>query len=516
MTTPASITMRGRYRARAMEQLLLPRHGAQPDGPDRGPGRGYGQDAPITLNEELAGEIAQLIEAGVLRPGEKIPSVRAMCGQRKISQATVLLAYHRLEDRGLIQTRPRSGYYVSGHWKDLPREPEISHPALGTTEIDISDLVFEVLGAVKSRQVVPLGSAFPSPLLFPLTKLSKLLGSAARKLDPWATVRDLSPGSWELRRQIAKRYLTTGVHVPLDEIVVTAGAMEALNLCLQAVTQRGDIVAVESPAFYAGLQAIERLGLRAIEIPTHPREGVDLAALEQALAKNDIKACWFMPSFQNPLGSLMPDAKRKALVELLEPHGVPLIEDDVYAELHFGAQPATPAKAFDRAGLVLHCGSFSKCLAPGYRIGWAAPGRFMRQVSRLKLMTSVATNIPAQEALAQYLKQGGYEHHLRQLRHTLQAQQNDLLLALGEQFPPGTRITRPQGGYFLWVELPEHVDTLNLHRQAASLGISISPGPMFSATRGYKNCMRLNYGHPWSPQIADAVATLGQLIKQAG
>ena len=468
----------------------------------------------MTLYEQLAGELTRSIESGVLRPGEKIPSVRQMCSQRQLSQATVLQAYHALEDRGLIQTRPRSGYYVSGLWKGMPPEPGITVPAVDATAIDISELVFEVLGAVKSAKVVPLGSAFPSPLLFPLPKLARLLGSAARRLDPWATVRDLPPGSWELRRQIARRYLELGAQVPVDEVIITAGAMEALNLCLQAVTRSGDVVAVESPAFYAALQAIERLGLRAVEIPTHPREGVDVAALEAALQQHDIKACWFMTSFQNPTGSLMPGDNRRQLVELLARHGVPLIEDDVYAELHFGPRPEPPAKAYDREGLVLHCGSFSKCLAPGYRIGWAAPGRYTRQVSRLKLMTSVATNIPAQEALAQFLKLGGYEHHLGQLRRTLQSQQAAMLQLLGEHLPAGTRITRPQGGYFVWIEFPVSVDTLGLHRQAAALGISVSPGPMFSATRGFRNCMRLNYGHPLGKPMVDAVARLGQLAAE--
>ena len=465
----------------------------------------------MTLYRELATEVAGMIESGVLRPGEKIPSVRAMCARRKLSQSTVLQAYHQLEDRGLIEARPRSGYVVSAWWKDLPKEPAVSRSPRAATAVDVSDLVYDILDATRNRALVPLGSAFPSPLLFPLPRLAQLLGGVARQLDPWATVTDLPPGNAELRRQIARRYLMAGVQVPLEDIIITSGAMEALNLCLQAVTEPGDIVAVESPAFYGALQALERRGLRALEVPTHPRDGVELDSLERMLRKHPVKACWFMSNFQNPLGGSMPEQNRKQLVALLAARGIPLIEDDVYSELYFGGEPPQPLKAHDRAGLVLHCGSFSKCLAPGYRIGWAAPGRYAAQVARLKFTASISTTVPTQEALARYLGEGGYEYHLRRLRHALQAQQNRMLQAIGRHFPAQTRVSRPRGGYFLWLELPPAVNALELNRRAAEQGISIAPGPMFSAKRQFANCVRLNYGHPWSPQIEDAVATIGRL-----
>jgi len=472
-----------------------------------------GTMAGSTLYQALADELAGMIEKGVLRPGEKIPSVRALCRSRQLSQSTVLQACHLLEDRGLIQARPRSGYVVSGWWKDLPREPAQARAPRASTTVEVADLVFDVMEATRERQVVPLGSAFPSPLLFPLPRLAQLLGGVARRLDPWATVTDLPPGSPELRRQIAKRYLAAGARVPVEEIVVTSGAMEALNLCLAAVTEPGDTVAVESPAFYGCLQALERRGLRALEIPSHPRDGVELDQLEKALQRHTVKACWFMSSFQNPLGGCMPEKRRHALVELLAARGIPLIEDDVYSELYFGGEPPRPLKAWDRAGLVLNCGSFAKCLAPGYRVGWAAAGRHARQVARLKFAATISSNVAAQETLARYLAEGGYEHHLRRLRHALQAQQNRMLQAITEYFPAGTRVSRPRGGYFLWLELPEGSDALRLHREAAARGISLAPGPMFSAQRRFGHCIRLNCGHPWSAEIEGAVRLLGRMAE---
>ena len=328
-------------------------------------------------------------------------------------------------------------------------------------------------------------------------------------------MQSLPPGDERLRQQIALRYGVHGTAVDVEEIIITNGAMEALNLCLEAVTQPGDVVVVESPTFYAALQALERLNLQALEIATHPRDGIDLAALAQALERQPphqpIKACWLMPSFQNPLGSLMPEAKKRELVALLARHGVPLIEDDVYGELHFGPQRPPPAKAFDGAGLVMHCSSFSKSLAPGYRVGWVAAGRFAKAVQRLKLMTTLSAATPSQQALSEYLAQGGYDRHLRQLRRSLEQQQAIALAAVARYFPPGTRVSQPEGGYFLWVELPPDVNALDLHRQALQHGISLAPGQIFSADRRFAHCVRINYGHPARGLLEPALHTVGAL-----
>ncbi len=465
--------------------------------------------------EALADEVARSIHAGLFKPGERLPSVRNTSAARKLSPSTVFQAYYLLEARGLVESRPRSGYYVAQAAARLPPEPEVpSRPDGESREVDISALVFEVLESAMAHDVVPLGSAFASPTLFPLERVGRAVASAAVHLDPWSTVDDLTPGSTALRRQIALRYLIDGMDVPVDEIVITNGALEALNLCLSAVTRPGDAVLVESPCFYATLQSLERNGLRAIEVPTHPRTGVDLGALEAAISRHAPRACWLMPTFQNPLGSTMPDAGKQALVSMLARHDIPLIEDDVYAELHHGAARVLPAKAFDRDGRVMHCSSFSKSLAPGYRIGWVAAGRHAQAVARRKLTTTLNTNVPAQIGLARYLERGGFDRHLRRLRRTLAEQQSRYIAAVAGAFPDGTRVTRPAGGYFLWIELPPGCDALQLQRQASRLGISIAPGPMFSASRGFGHCLRLNCGHPLEPRIDAALATLGRIAER--
>jgi DNA-binding transcriptional MocR family regulator len=462
--------------------------------------------------EKFADEIAELIRTGVLGPGEKVPSVRHASRTYGVSPSTVFQAYYLLEDRGLIQARARSGYFVREHAKRPLHEPELTAHAAQTTEVDVSELVFSVLASLKDPHTVPFGSAFPSPDLFPLPRLAKSMAHALRRLSPHEIIADMTAGNADLRRQIALRYMVSGVMLPMEELVISNGALEALNLCLQCVTQPGDLVAIESPTFYACLQVLERLQLKAVEIPVHPREGIDLGALSESLKQLPIKACWFMSSLQNPLGASMSEEKKQALYELLVEHQVPLIEDDVYAELYFGSHPPKPVKSFDRDGLVMHCSSFSKSLAPGYRIGWVAGGRYAEQIARLKLMTTISPSVPAQAALADYLQHGGYDRHLRKLRHALEMQQSAMLASAARHFPASTRVTRPSGGYFLWFEFPERLDSLQLLRLALAQGISLAPGPIFSASQGFRHCARLNYGHPWNPRSEQAMEVLGRLV----
>lgn len=464
------------------------------------------------IYDRLALDIEQRIRDGVLRSGDQLPSVRKACKVQRLSPSTILKAYYLLESRGLIEARPQSGYYVRPRLLTGLPEPEMTRPVGDSTDLNVSDFIFEILESVKDPAVVPFGSSFASPYLYPLDKLGRFLAAAARNLNPRATITDLPPGNEELRRQIALRYLANGISMQLGEIVITNGAMEALNLCLEATTSPGDLVAIESPAFHASLQMIERRGLRVIEIPTHPRTGVSLTALEDALRHHPVKACLLMLNFQNPMGSRVPDESRRELIGLLQRHDIPLIEDDTYAELYFGRDAPLPTKALDSSGLVLHVSSFSKSLAPGYRIGWVAAGRYAQKVQRLKFSASLATTIPVQIALADFLKQGAFDTHLRRLRGALEVQEASMAAAIERHFPAGTRITRPRGGYFVWVELPPATDSLALHRRALNAGISIAPGPIFSAKREYGNCIRLNFGHPWSEEIEQAMLRLGQMM----
>jgi len=468
-----------------------------------------------TLYEQLADALAQRIREGGLQAGERLPSVRQACAQAQVSPATVFQAYDLLESRGLIEARPRSGFYVRKQARSQAPLAQAAPARMDSTEVAISELVFEVLHSTRDREVVPLGSAFPSPALFPLERLARDGARAMRQLAPQALTTELVSGNARLREALRARSVRQGMQVAADEPIITNGAMEALNLCLQAVTQPGDVVALETPTFYAALQALERLHLRAVEIPTHPQLGADPDGLAEVIQRHRVAACWLMPHFQNPLGALMPNARKQAVMHTLTRAGIPVVEDDVYGELHHGGTRPLPLKAFDRDGLVLYCSSFSKCLAPGYRVGWTLAGRYSHMVNKLKMMSSLATSIPSQLALAEYLEEGGYDRHLRQLRSTLADSLAQLRQLVLRHFPKGTRVSRPDGGYFLWVQLPDHVDTLKLHRQALDHGISIAPGALFSADQRFRSAMRLNGGHPHDARIAQAVRWLGEWARTA-
>lgn len=460
--------------------------------------------------ETLVGEVDRMIRGGELRPGDRLPSVRALCRSRGFSRSTVLRAYDSLEMNGLVESRPRTGFFVAA-----PKAPvRTAPPTLRSTRVTVSDLVFETLEASRDREVVPFGSAFPSPVLFPWAKLARYLGSSARHMDPWSTVESLPPGNLELRRQIARRYRRLGMSVGVEQIVVTAGALEALNLALQAVTSPGDTIAIESPAFYGCLQAAERRRLKVVEIPVIPGSGLDLAALTKALAKHPVRAFWSMPTLHNPTGSTLPIGRKRELVQLLARHDVPLIEDDAYAELQFRPTPTPPVKAFDDRGLVLHCGSFSKCLAPGYRLGWVAAGRFVDDVVRRKIESTLATSLPIQLAVATMLRRGGYDLHLARLRQALAAQQSAAFKSLRRHLSPEYRLVPPDGGYFFWIECPVRVPALEVHRQALEFGITIAPGPVFSPRREFGNFIRLNTGHPWTAASEQAMERLAGICNQ--
>jgi DNA-binding transcriptional MocR family regulator len=466
--------------------------------------------------ERLVTEIRQSIQAGTLRPGDRIPSVRRMSAQRGVSIPTVLQAYRVLEARRIIGARPQSGFYVLPRERAGAPEPGPSIRLPGPGEITTGDLIMRVLEMVADPALIPLGTALPDPELLPTAALARLLGRAARKGAGRSAIHPTPSGADELRHEIARRALEAGSTVAAEDVVVTCGCAEALSLCLRAVARPGDTVAVESPTYFGTLQALEVLGLKALEIPVDPENGIALEVLAAALERGGVAAVVVTPTVHNPLGSVMPDERKRQLAELLAAYGVPAIEDDTYGELAFAAERPRSLLAFDRAGLVLSCGSFSKTLAPGYRVGWAIPGRYRDRVLHFKLSTTVATPVPTQLALAEYLSSGGYDPYLRRLRRTFQSNLDRLSFEIAARFPQGTRISRPAGGFLLWVQLPEGTDTVELQRRALSHGLSVAPGPAFSASGAYRNYMRINAGYRWSERNGEALDLLAELVGEVG
>ncbi|MEW6292680.1 MAG: PLP-dependent aminotransferase family protein [Pseudomonadota bacterium] len=461
--------------------------------------------------EKLADDVAGMIAGGVLRAGERLPSVRKLAEERRVSISTAVQAFRQLEERGLVEARPQSGFFVRARPQPLLAPATQAAPETPVL-VDLNQRLVGVLEANQQPGIVPLGAALPAPGLLPIAALHRRYASVARRfpnLLGGASHTDVNDP--QLVRQLVRRSLSWGGPLDGEEIVVTNSCTEAMHLCLRAVTQPGDTVAVESPAYYVMLQLLESLGLKALEIPTEPETGISIPALDLATRDGKVAAVLLVPNASNPLGSVMPDASKKKLAQLMAARKVPVIEDDIYGDLCYAAQRPWPIKAFDRTGNVMLCASFSKCLSPALRCGFVAAGRYRAAVALQKMLVSGGTNPITQRVLAEAIESGAYERHVRKLRRQFQNQVELMIAAVTRYFPAGTRIARPQGGFVLWVELPEKIDTAKLWKRAIAAGIAFVPGDLFSPSRLYRNCLRLNCGNPWSETIEAAVRRLGEL-----
>lgn len=464
--------------------------------------------------EQLADELSGMIAGRILRPGERLPSVRRLSQEKKLSISTVVQALRELEERGQVEARPQSGFFVRLPTpnQNLELKPQTPHGLARPVAVNISSRLEGVLALSNRSEMAPLGAALPAIELLPVAKLQRLYGTVGRSS---ATLLGAASHTTlnhpDLVRQLVRHSLAWGQAQAVDEIVVTNSCTEAMALCLRAVTRPGDTVAVESPSYYLMLQLLQQLKLKALEIPTHPRHGMSVDALEMATRERKVAACLLVSNFNNPLGSLVPDHEKKRLAELMTARQIPIIEDDIFGNLHFGPDRPWPVKSFDSSGNVMYCSSLSKTVSPSLRLGYVAAGRFHAEIMMQKTLTSGATNPVTQVVVARYLESTSYVRHLRGLRRAYEKQVMQMSEAVQRYFPTGTRLSQPQGGLVLWVELPVGSDSTALFEEAVSAGIAFVPGDLFSASGQYRNCLRLNCGNPWSPRLEEAIKCLGLL-----
>ena len=464
------------------------------------------------LYEQLADDLRGLIDSRVLQPGDRLPSVRSLAGQRRLSVSTVLSALRRLEDGGLIEARPQAGYYVRRR-APARAEPQTAERLKRPVYVGVSQLLMQVLQANERPGMLPLGAAYPAPCLLPSARMQRMFAKVARHSRDLLAAGSHTNGNDErLVRQLVRLSLDSGGPLDAGEIVITNSCTESFNLCLRAVTRPGDVVALESPTYLVLLQVIEDLGLKALEIPTHPRTGISVEALELATRNGAVKACALIPNASNPLGCIMPEENKRRVAQLLAERNVPLIEDDIYGDLCFEGGRPWPIKSFDTSGNTMLCSSFTKTVGPALRLGFVAAGRRFAEVSQLKTVTSGITGLMQQAALAEFLEGGRYGREVRRARRAYAAQVARMADAVAEHFPNDCTMSRPQGGFVLWVELPGQVDALALHREAAAEGIAFVPGQLFSAAGRYRNYLRLNCGNPWNEAIDRGVRRLGELV----
>lgn len=465
------------------------------------------------LYQQVADSVADLIASGSLRAGDRVPSVRRLSRQQKVSIPTVLQAYVTLENLRLIEARPKSGFFVRSRLADQLAEPTESQETIAAPWKDLHATT-PIVRDLTDPDFVQLGGALPSPDLLPGTKLARILGSLARERIAEVMSYDSVPGCAKLRREISRRSLDWGCHLGAEEFIVINGATEGFHLALRAVTKPGDKVLVEAPTYYGLVHILSQLGLKAVAVPASAREGLSIDGVERALRRHRIAAMVLIPNFNNPLGSLMLEENRVALLELAGRRRIPIIEDDIYGDLQFEGTRPRCLKALDREGLVILCGSFSKTLAPGFRIGYIAPGAHYEKIVHLKTAINLGgASLPAM-AVAEFLRNGGYDHHLRRIRRTYRDQVQKTREAVAEAFPEPVKISNPRGGFVLWVEMPPTVDAMRLFAEARRAGISIAPGPIFSAIGDFRNYIRLSCGFPWDGRIENAIGQLGRMVRE--
>jgi len=463
---------------------------------------------------QVANGVEKMITDDILKIGDKLPSVRLLSEEYGISMGTAFQAYYHLEGKGLVESRPKSGYYVRFNFKRFPDLPKVIQPEPISSEVSVKDTIASIYGDVASPIKMNFAIAVPDASLLPTAKINKSVIHALRKSKDHCIGYENTQGNIDLRKQIVKLAFNWGGKFKTDDIIVTSGCLEAINLCLRAVTQNGDTVAVESPNYFGIYQSLENMGLKVVEISSNPSTGLDIDCLEKSIDKFNVKACIVTPNFNNPSGSCMPEENKKRLVEVITKHNIALIEDDIYGELYFGRSRPRTCKYYDTKGLVMHCASLSKSLAPGYRIGWTIPGKFTEDVKQIKRISDISSPSLTQVAMAHFLGNGRYEYHLKNLRKALHTQYLKYTQAIIQYFPEGTKLSRPQGGFVLWVELPEKVNASKLRLEAMKHHISVVPGKIFSVRCNYHNFIRISFGKPWNEDMDYGLMMLGKIVKK--
>ncbi|MGE4554254.1 MAG: aminotransferase class I/II-fold pyridoxal phosphate-dependent enzyme [Desulfovibrionaceae bacterium] len=495
--------------------------GSAPSGPAASGPAASGPLAPAPmpgddafLYRQVERHLLGLMNTGRLGPGDKAPSLRALSRRLGVGLATVNHAYVELEAQGVLEARPRSGFYV----RSAPVRPPapLPRPAAPAPPrpVNRAGLINSSLESLGNRELVSFGVVSPDECLLPLKALTRAMAQALRAHPEQALGYETVPGNLQLRRQIAYRMSELDMPTAPEDLIVTTGALEALFIALRCLTRPGDTVLIAAPGYYCFLQLLETLGLRAVEIGSDPEHGLNPADVADAVDRYRVAAAILNPSYNNPDAALTPDHAKAEIVRILAERGIPLVEDDVSGDLHYGPQRPATCRSFDQSGLVLHCSSFSKTLAPGFRVGWLAPGRFRDKALEIKATTNVSSSSPAQMAVAEYLAAGGFERHLRRLRQAVESQMRALRQHTATRFPKGTRMTDPKGGLMLWVELPGRASGVDLFLRARQAGISIIPGNIFSTQERFDHFIRLSSSSPWTPELLNGLTRLGELAAE--
>jgi DNA-binding transcriptional MocR family regulator len=467
----------------------------------------------VYLYESVARSLESSITEGVFKVGDRLPSIRQICQKYEVNASTAVRAYMELEQQNLVDSRERSGYFVKPKSLINSVLPIINKQDLKVYEVDIVQILKKLNEAKIDKHIVSLTSSVPEGHLIPQKKIARIIRQIAAQELEKSLMYDALAGLTELRQEIAKHYSSSITNLNSKDIMITNGCLEAINLCLRATVQQGDTIAVTLPCYFGILRALQAFGLKVIEIPRNT-EGFDILQLEKLINEKNIKAILCLANFNNPDGLSISDDNKKAMALLSAKLKIPIIEDDIYSDLHFSERRPLSIKGFDKAGWVMLCSSFSKIIAPGLRVGWVMGGRFHSKLENLKFTGNYSVPIFNQLIIKYLMHNNGLERHLKTMRQTLVKQYHLYRNCIEKSFPVGTPMSNPQGGFVLWLELPKTIEVLKLYNKALESGVAFSIGQLYSPSKAYGNFIRLSFSKAWSLETENAVKKLGALVKE--
>jgi DNA-binding transcriptional MocR family regulator len=461
--------------------------------------------------EQVVSYIRRRIEAGTLKPQERLPSVRALSEATGFSMVTVHHGYALLESEGVIEARPRAGFFVAARSPELRSffDPPSSGRAPSAAPVSIDSLNFKVMAAWHNKDLEAFGAVYPSDDIFPRRRIYQTLRQVLLRDPDRAPETDAPEGDPLLREIIAKRMAQRGIIVRPGDVLVTGGGLQGLDICVGALTRPGDTVLVETPTFFPLLDALRRRHLMALEIYSHPRNGIDPDQFAYLLEKNEVAACLLMPVNHYPTGVTYAEDTMRRIVGIASQRKVPIIENDMFGNLSYASEFTPSLKAYDTEGYVVQFSSLPGLAPSGYGISWIVGERFHSALLEQKFFTNLfGGDGLLQRAAAEFISKGYYERPLRNIRQTLEGRMRRGLRLISEMLPKDCAISNPSGGFVCWIRGPQSFDAVNASRRALLADISLAPGPMFSPAASFRNFLALNFSFDWT---ADRVKKLEKI-----
>lgn len=460
--------------------------------------------------QKLAKQLKHNIKAMHWPEHTKLPSIRVLAKQHCYSIITVQKSLQWLESQGLLYAKQKSGYYVSPLKETFNGEQK--KPLSQPKHVNVPSVLLEIMEQSAAFDLCPQ-STHNYHVTKHIQTLNRHICRATRQNAYINAQYYAKPtGLTELKEQICSHYQTRGLKIKTNQLCVTSGCQNSLFISLMVTCNAGDIVAVESPAFYGVLQLLQHLNLKVIELPCSYTHGLSAATLAQAATRWPIKACVVTPSFSTPTGSHIPDEEQQALFEIANNFNITIIEDDIYGDLGFHHK-VSPMKSHDSQAQSLLCGSFSKSLSRDLRVGWVIASKNIEKISHFKLISQLATSQAMQQGLATFMQEGHYERHLNHFREKLLLQRQQLVKALEKYWQFPIEYTLPEGGIVLWLKLPKGINGFSLFQEAIKQGIMLTPGQLFTTEKKFQRYIRLSFAHPIIGERLITLKKLGLLIK---